>query len=146
MALEKTANLVSPEGVMMLLMAGALDIFGILCLILDIAFGVGEIISYVPDGIGMVFFGLWMFMRSQTQATEKPKEVAGKVVERREKIKGVKKKVEKIGKKGEEVVKKAAKKGLRSSTKFGLAFLGEITPFIGALPFWTIMVYFELKS
>jgi hypothetical protein len=29
--------------------------------------------------------------------------------------------------------------------KFLLTFLGELTPFLGGLPFWTIYVYSELK-
>ena len=43
---------------------------------------------------------------------------------------------------GDKLEKKGKKRGLR----FALATLGEVIPFLGALPFWTIFVYLELKN
>jgi hypothetical protein len=132
-------NLFSPEAVIMLFLAGLLDIIGIICLILDAVLGIGEIFSYIPDTIGIIFFGAWVVFRAATKEAgeEKLKELKGKLAERREEREGVRKK---------KLKKKVAKKGMNKGLKFGLASLGEIIPFLGALPFWTIYVYSELKS
>ncbi len=116
----------------MLFLAGLLDIIGIICLILDAALGIGEIFSYVPDTIGIIFFGTWIIFRAQTKKAgeEKKEELKEQLAERRKK----------------RLKKKATKKGMKKGLKFGLAALGELTPFLGALPFWTIYVYLELKS
>jgi len=127
----------SPEGVLMLFLAVLLDLIGIICLILDLVFGIGEVLSYIPDGIGIIFFGAWIAFRSQGEKSRKEamKEVAEKKAEHRKAIE----KRKKMLKKG---VKKGAKRGLR----FGLSALGEVIPFLGALPFWTILVFMELKN
>lgn len=130
-------SLLSPEGLIMLFLAGLLDLFGIICLILDVAFGIGEVLSYIPDVIGIFFFGFWVFMRSQERKSYKEtrEEIAGQVAEHR-------KIVDEKAKQLKKNIRKGSKKGLR----FGLAALGEIIPFLGALPFWTIFVYSELKN
>lgn len=130
-------DLFSPEAILMLFLAGLLDLIGVICLILDLVFGIGEILSYIPDGIGILFFGAWVFMRSQGEKTkeEVKEEIGEKLDERRKKIKEMKKKA-----------KKGVKKGVKRGLRFGLATLGEIIPFLGALPFWSIFVFLELKN
>ena len=139
------SSLFSPEGVLMLFLAVLLDLIGIICLILDAAYGIGEVLSYIPDGIGILFFGGWTLMRSlasgQTieEAKEKTSETISDIKETGDKRREAIRKRKKMLKKG---VKKGAKRGLR----FGLAALGELIPFLGALPFWTIFVFLELKN
>ncbi len=130
-------SLLSPEGVLMLFLAGILDLIGVICLILDLVFGIGEILSYIPDGIGILFFGGWLLMRSQGEKSkeEAKEEVTEKIAEHRRAIEKRKK-----------MLKKGVKKGSKRGLRFGLSALGELIPFLGALPFWTIFVFLELKS
>ncbi|MCJ7786796.1 hypothetical protein MUP06_01085 [Patescibacteria group bacterium] len=125
---KKVGALLSPEGIIMLPLAILLDIAGIIFTILDIAYGIGEIPSWISDGIGIIFFGLWILIRHQTMA--RPKELAKEVAERRKAIKGAVKQAKKMG------------KGLR----FAISTIGEILPLVGALPFWTWMVWAELRG
>lgn len=118
-AARKISALTRPE-VIMLLIAILLDIFGIICLILDIFFGVGEIPSWISDGVGIVFISGWMWFRSGR--VEVP-----------------------------ERVKKGAERGLRKLfrgkwKKFLTPILGEVAPLVGAFPFWSLAVYYELTS
>lgn len=86
-------------------MSGAailLDVVGAIAFLFNIVFGMGEILSWISDAIGMVFIGGWLFIRS------------GKIVS-------------------------------KSGKNFALATLGEVFPFLGVLPFWTLLVYSELK-
>jgi len=130
-------SLTIPEAILMLFLAGLLDLIGIICLLLDIAFGIGEVFSYIPDGIGILFFGAWVALRSHGEKTRKEAmtEIAEKKAEHR-----------RIVEKRAKVLKKTAKKGFGRGLKFGLAILGEVILFVGALPFWTIFVYSELKT
>ena len=106
-----------------------LDALGIICTLISlVTAGTGEVLSLIPDGIGILFFALLLSFEGE----EKPKEV---VVETKEKIRMRKKVTGAIG------------RGLRSRWgKFGLTALGELTPFLGALPFWTIFAISELKN
>ena len=148
-------SLLSPEGILMLFLAGLLDLIGVICLILDLVFGIGEVLSFIPDGIGIIFFGGWSLMRSLTsgktmeeakgEASEKIADIKETREKRREAIRqrreALRKKRE-MAKKQKKMLKKGAKKGLR----FGLSTLGELIPFLGALPFWTIFVILEMKE
>jgi len=112
---EDRSVLTRPE-VIFLLIAILLDLFGIVCLVLDIFFGVGEIPSWISDGVGIIFIGGWMFLRS-----------------------------------GRVEMPERAQKGLRKLfrgkwKKFLTPIIGEVAPFVGALPFWSLAVYFELTS
>lgn len=129
-----SSSFTSPEGVLMLFLAGLLDLIGGICLIADLAFGIGEILSFIPDAIGIVFFGFWMLMRSQASGND-VKDMTKQVSDKKQTMKKTKKALKKTA-------KKASKKGLR----FGLASLGELIPLLGALPFWTIFVISELKQ
>ncbi len=121
----------------MLASAALLDVIGIICLILDLIVGIGEVLSYIPDIIGIGFFGFWMLMRAQEEKTykETKEELAGEVAEHRRKIRAA---------------KKTLKKGVKRTAKHGLRFLGamigELIPLLGALPFWTLFVFLELNE
>ncbi len=132
-ATKKTGALLSPEGIIMLPFAILLDIAGVIFLVLDIAYGIGEIPSWISDVIGLIFFGIWILIRSQSMA-----EIEGlkeKVIERREVKKGAVKAFRRMG-------KIAGRRGL----KFAISVIGEILPVIGGLPFWTWMVWSELTT
>ena len=150
------SNFFSPEAILMLFLASLLDLFGIICLILDIAFGVGEILSYVPDVIGITFFGSWVLMRTilkggtmeeaKEEASEKTSEIARSWEEKREAIEEKRELLRKKREVLEKGKKTMIKKGGRTGFRFGLATLGEVIPFLGAGPWWTIFVYSELKN
>jgi hypothetical protein len=125
---RKIGALLSPEAAIMLPLAILLDIAGIICTILVLFFGVGEILSWISDGIGFIIFGLWIMMRSQAMA--RPRELVEKVAEKRVAIKKAVKGVSRMG------------RGLR----FAISIIGEIIPIVGTLPFWTWLVWSELKS
>jgi len=134
-ATKKTGALLSPEGIILLPFAVLLDIAGVLFTVLDIAYGIGEIPSWISDGIGIIFLGLWLLIRSQTR----PKELVEEVVEKHRAAKRAVKTV-----KGKGAVKAA--KGMGRGLKFAISMLGEILPLVGALPFWTWMVWSELTT
>ena len=125
---KKNGCFLSPEAAIVLPTAIILDILGILFTVLDIAYGIGEIPSWISDGVGIVFFGFWLLAR--TQSIKRLIELVGQVREKRAKIK--------------KLVSEARKMGRGS--RFAITFLGEILPIIGVLPFWTWMVYSELKN
>ena len=109
-------SLLSPEGIIMLIFAGFLDVMG-LCELLFLLIGgmkflggstvIGETISTISDVIGLIVIGGWSIMRGRRD------------------LKSLKRK--------------------RVGLRFGLTFLGEAIPFVGILPFWTIYVYNTLK-
>lgn len=74
---------------------------------------------FITDVIGIIFIGGWSWFRSGTVQMTR----------------GAASKVGKAGK----MVKRL--KWLRP-----LMIVGELIPYVGALPCWTILVYFELKS
>ena len=114
---EKVASLTGPEAFVMLSFAIMLDLIGLVVFILDFIFGVGLIVSFVPDVIGLIFIGGWMFFRT------------GHIT---------------ITRKAKKTIKKGGKKILK---RLGLAFLGELIPVFGDVAFcWTLAVYFELKN
>ena len=129
-----SSSFTTPEGVLMLFLAGLLDLIGLLCLIADLAFGIGEIFSFIPDVIGIIFFGSWMLMRLQASGDD-VKDMTKQVSDKKQTMETSKK-----------VLKKTAKKASRKGLRFGLASLGELIPLLGALPFWTIFVISELKQ
>ena len=111
-------NSVSP---VILLIALLLDLFGLICLILSFTIGpeVGESISFVPDILGLIFIGgREMFIKRRKAFGQ-------------------------VGAVRSRAFAKAKRKG---GLKFFLAFFGEILPFIGAFPFWTIYVLSESRA
>jgi len=53
----------SPEGVIMMLAASLLDLVGFLLFILDFV-GIGIPLSFIPDIIGILIIGGWIFLRT----------------------------------------------------------------------------------
>ncbi len=118
-ATNKFSALTRP-GVIMLIIAIFIDIFGVICLLLDIFFGVGEIPSWISDGAGIVFIGGWIWFRS------------GRV---------------EVPERAKQRTEKGLKKLFRGKyKKFLTPILGEVAPFVGAFPFWSLAAYYELTS
>ncbi len=116
-SIERIGNFLSLYGILMFSMALVLDLVGFILLILDI-FGIGLVLSFIPDIIGLIFIGGLMLLSPS----------GGVVV-----TKGVHKFTKKVG-------KKIAK-------RLGLGFLGELIPVFGdVMPCWTLAVYFHLKG
>ncbi len=121
-------NLLSPESVIMLMIAAMLDLAGIvlICVGLD-DFGITDI-------IGVLVIGGWMLLRGSMSSGDQ--ELTARQLGR-----------EAAQKRGErqQIVKRA-----KSITKRGwlkpFCFIGELIPWVGALPFWVVMVYNELKN
>ncbi|MCK4454334.1 hypothetical protein KAU51_03240 [Candidatus Parcubacteria bacterium] len=140
-----TGLLLIPEAILMIFLAALLDLIGIICLILDVIVGIGEVFSFIPDIMGIFFFGAWLVFRSaikkavKGEGEEKKEELIREVAERGEERKRMVKKTRKF-------LKKAGKRGSKTGLRFGLATLGELIPLLGALPFWTIFVISEIGS
>jgi len=114
------SGILSVEGIMMLFIAGMLDIAGIVCAILVIAFGVGAVLGRIVSGFGFGIIGVWQLFRSGTVPSR--------------------------GSQGGmmgQIAKKTAKKFLKKHWwKLGL----EAIPVVGDVaPSFLLMVYSELK-
>ena len=131
------SGVVSAAGCIILPCAIILDIVGVICLILDVVVGIGEIASFIPDVIGIVFFGFWMLVRSQGEKTYKEamEDVSGEALEHHRKVRAAGKSF-----------RKGSKRAGRQGIKFFAAMLGELVPLLGALPFWTIFAISELRA
>lgn len=46
----------------MLILAAVLDLLGLFCLFLSVTLGIGIPLSFVPDLIGFLFIGGWMYI------------------------------------------------------------------------------------
>lgn len=119
-SLGRTGELFSPAGVIMLPVAAILDLIGIVL----ICFGLDDF--GITDIIGTVLIGGWMYFRSGTIiVSESAKKRAQGWLRNLFRGKG--------GSKGR-------------MGKFLTPFVFEIIPYVGALPCWTLAVYFELTS
>jgi hypothetical protein len=144
---EKGMVFFTPEGIIIMLIAGLIDLIGIFLTIIFLltlfgvlALEIPAIVDWIVDGIGFVFFGLWLWVRSAiiSPGTEtESEELTERVVEKRRAMKKAKKKVKAM---------KAAKTTGRRGLKFIMVFIGEIIPIVGALPFWSWLAYSELKT
>lgn len=115
--LNNLGNLLSPEGVIMLLVALSIDIISIFLLFLGLDdFGITDI-------IGIITIGTWAFIK------------AGSIPDK--KIKTPSKDIEGSAKlaKSNPILK-----------RFGIAGILEVIPYLGALPMWTRFVYQTLVS
>ena len=112
---QKTGVLFSPEGAIMLGAAGFLDLLGLV----DSIPGIGQMLSYIPDFLGIFIIGGWTLYRSQTMKTTH-------------------RATQRLG--------KAAKMGRRLKWLRPLLILGEFVPIAGIAPLWLLVVYLELKS
>ena len=119
----------SPEAVAMLPLAILIDAIGIALL----CFGSDDF--FITDIIGLLFIGGWSYFRSMvkggTQETEMP-------------TLGGKKGAVKTAKQTQRATK-VMKWTKRLKWLRPLCVVGEIIPYTGWLPFWTVFVYFELK-
>lgn len=114
--IKKMGALFSPEALVMFIAAGSLDLIGLILLILDFI-GIGLALSFIPDIIGIIVIGSWMYFRS------------GHIT---------------ISRRAGKTIKKTGRKIFK---RLGLAFLGELIPFFGDVAFcWLLVVYFELKN
>ena len=83
---EETANFFNPIAIIMFLIAGMLDMVGLILFILSF-FGIGIPLSYIPDIIGLVLLGPLMYLSTGkitvTQGAQKViKKPVGKVLKR----------------------------------------------------------------
>ena len=115
--------LTSPEGVVMLFMAGLFDLMSIICAVLIFLFGIGLLLSKIVYIVGLILFGGWALFRGSGALPTKKKGKGGKMTEIAK---------EKLGK----FFKKHWKK------------LGaKLIPVFGdIIPYWTITVYEELTG
>jgi len=107
-------NLMSPEGFMLMLIAGTIDSIGIFLIFL----GLDDF--WITDFAAYSTIGLWILMRGG--GFKKPTAT------------------------GVEAAEKAAKIAKRLKWFRLAAFIGELIPYIGALPLWTLLVYSELQT
>lgn len=147
---RKIVTFLGPEGVIMMTFAVALDVLGIIFFILDFVYGIGEIPSYISDGLGIAFFGTWVFFRSQFQ-THGYSEAAERVKATRDRRKAMpreeKKKIIQLMKSKAKEGTKALRAGRRVFLRFLITTIGELVPVLGnILPMWTWFVWSELKS
>ena len=113
---KSSVALASPEGVLMLMIAVFLDLLGAIIAIIAIivalfTLGVGgfiELISFIPDVLGLLTIGVWAFIRT------------GKIP--------------------------FTQKLARFAKRPLLIIIGESIPFVGALPLWSLYVFFKLKK
>jgi len=146
-------NFLSPEALIIFPLAVLLDLAGIILVV----FGFDDF--FITDIIGFATIGVWSFFRSQIKGKETTTEMPA-FGEKRE----LAKKTKQLGKVGARVqkaaeaaekaskvaeaagdVEKAGKLAKKAKWLKRLKFL-EFIPYVGALPFWTISVYFELKD
>lgn len=114
-------TLLSPEGVMMLFIAGMFDLAGWICIILVAALGIGVLIGQIVNVLGFIVIGVWIFFRSGSMPTKKPEPGEGKGMT-------------------QGLIKKFLKKQWKK-------LVVEICPILGDIyPGFTLMVYSELKS
>jgi len=107
-------GLMSPEGFMLMLIAGTIDSIGIILLF----FGLDDF--WITDFAAYSTIGLWILMRGG--GFKKPTAT------------------------GVEAAEKAAKIAKRLKWFRLAAFIGELIPYVGALPLWTLLVYSELQT
>jgi len=137
-----------PEGIIMLAIAVLFDLFGILCFILSF-FGIGIVISFLGDMVGMVSLGFWATTRSFFRGTieKSVSDITKKTLNVGGGMEGIKK-FQGSSAPGLNAGKKVAKKGIKlglSAVKFIVILILELIPFFGdILPGWTLFVIFEL--
>ena len=137
----------------MLPIAIFLDILGVICTILDIAAGVGEVISWVTDIAGTVIIGGWILfnflmgkfvLRKGEGETSEGEGGHEKIKEKVKEIKELPQKKKKMVTKAKKLTKKL--KGKKGFFRIAGGVIGEFVPIIGILPFWTWLVWSERKK
>ncbi len=126
---ENNSNpFLSPEGFIMMGVAGFLDLFGLI----DLIPGIGTALSYIPDVLGLAIISSWTLFRSQTIKMTS----------------GTAEKLKKTGLKMADTAKQIKKAKWLKKLKWIriLAPIGEFIPIVGIAPLWLVAVYFELKG
>jgi len=125
----------SPEAIIVLPFAITIDLISIILVI----FALDDF--WITDIIAITFLGGWSFFRAQTK-TGSSKEV--ELPDIGEKIKA-QKAVRQTGKGGEKATK-AAKWTKRLKWLRPIAIIGEIIPYFGVLPLWTLWIIAEIQT
>lgn len=127
----------------MLPIAILLDVLGVICTILDIAFGAGEIISWITDIAGTIIIGGWIFFNFLMRRfiTKESEEKTGEKIKEIKDLSGKKKK---LASKVQKLVRKL--KGKKGILRVVGGIIGEYIPIVGILPFWTWIVWSERKK
>lgn len=157
-------NLTSPEAILMLCVAGLLDIISTITAILILLFGVGIIANYIVWVVSIIIMGTWMFIRGASSSlgtkrsggkeNEKPvaptqspskketiKPGGGGAGDTSKKLSGAADITKDIAKGN---IKEIAKKGSKKLVKIGLNYLIEAVPVIGS--FWPVNIIFVLMQ
>lgn len=95
-----------------------------LAIFLDIL-GFFDSISFAPDILGTLLIGGWIFLRSLVKGTRPTLKVTTQASRR---------------------INQAIKIAKKLRWLRPLFYLLEFVPVVGAFPWWTILVYFELKT
>jgi hypothetical protein len=136
-------NLLEPMGIMTFVTAVIFDLTGTFLMILDLAFGIGEVFSWFADDF---CGGMTMYVLLKDISPKKAGHAKRIGEEAKEKIK---KKVVQAGQKTTQQGAKAAVKAGSAVTRrvapflgrFAACGLGKVIPVIGGIiPFWTILV------
>jgi hypothetical protein len=135
-------GLTSPEGILMLCVAGLLDIIGLAIFILGTWFAIDD--YGVLDIIGGVIMGCWMLLRYSFLGSEGGMKTENLEASKQAIERGLNKQLPKTKNTIKAPVKNLGKKAAK---RFGLNFLLELIPFLGGLyPGWTMLVYKEMKE
>ncbi|MDO8663336.1 MAG: hypothetical protein Q7K28_00635 [Candidatus Wildermuthbacteria bacterium] len=100
-------------------------------------FVIPKLIGMAMDAFTLAVIGGWIYWRTK------------RMIDTREQQKQAlqKKMGEKIGKMQQQMAKGAVKGPMKKTlTRAGIALLGELIPFVGLVPFWTISVVMTLKE
>ena len=123
------ARILSVEGMIFLPMAVILDLVSIAL----ICFGLDDF--GITDIIGIIFIGGWVLFRSFFKFSdldvEAPARIGKAAAEKRQQRKEIVQTIKQTVKTSKTPIK-------------AICFIGELIPYIGALPFWTFLVYDEL--
>lgn len=124
-------NFLSPEGLIILPFAIIIDAIGIILII----FGLDDF--WITDIIAIAIIGGWSYFRSQIKKSNQEMPSLKKIKETRETVKELRA--------GEKAVKTTSR-AKRIKWLKPLAFVGELIPYVGWLPLWTVYVIAELQS
>jgi len=135
---EERISPFDPDFVLMIVFALIVDVLDALILVLQIitVFTIGEVVSVVFDLFILGVVGLWIYWRT------------GKIAEsKRQRVTALKKTAEKRVTGMQRQLTRGIQSPLRRVfVRGGIAFLGEIIPFLGLIPFWTIAVILTIRE
>lgn len=125
-----------PDFLLMLMFAAFNDILDPFKDALIAFFGISEIVGTAFDVFTFAIIGFWIYQRTSQIIKSK-----------KQQVEAMQKKIGKTTAQMQKQLTKMAKKPVRRALlRGGIALLGEIAPFIGILPFWTITVILMLRE